>query len=98
MGKVLTRGEEDTSVEVTPYKDKMVLLEFPDKESIDNWFSDSEYQKAMKIRHASSTMNMLLVQEGGSNTLNPNPKLDSYNVLSFHTHYSYSIILLSMMS
>ncbi len=75
-GKFLTRGEEVTTVEGTAYKDRMVILEFPDKESIDNWFSDPEYQKAMKFRHASSTMNMLLVQEGGSNTLNPNPKLD----------------------
>ena len=53
----------------------MVLLEFPDKASIEAWFNDPEYQEAMKFRHASSTMHMLLLQEGGANTLDPDPKL-----------------------
>jgi uncharacterized protein (DUF1330 family) len=74
-GKFLTRGEEVTTVEGTPYEGRMVLLEFPDKASIEAWFNDPEYQEAMKFRHASSTMNMLLIQEGGQNTLNPDPKL-----------------------
>jgi len=74
-GKFLTRGEEVTTIEGTPYEGRMVLLEFPDKASIDAWFNDPEYQAAMKFRHASSTMHMLLLQEGGANTLNPDPKL-----------------------
>jgi len=74
-GKFLTRGEKVTTVEGTPYEGRMVLLEFPDKASIEAWFNDPEYQAVMKFRHASSTMNMLLVQEGGENTLNPDPKL-----------------------
>ena len=43
--------------------------------SIEAWFADPDYQEAMKFRHASSTMKMLLVQEGGTNTENPAPKL-----------------------
>jgi len=74
-GKFLTRGEEVITVEGTPYDGRMVILEFPDKDSVESWFNDLEYQKAMKFRHASSTMHMLLVQEGGANTLNPSPKL-----------------------
>ncbi len=74
-GKFLTRGEEVSTVEGTPYEGRMVLLEFPDKASIDAWFNDPEYQEAMKFRHASSEMHMLLIQEGGENTLNPDPKL-----------------------
>ena len=74
-GKFLTRGEEVTTIEGTPYNDRMVILEFPDKASIEAWFNDPEYQEAMKFRHASSTMNMLLVQEGGDNTMNPDPKI-----------------------
>jgi len=74
-GKFLTRGEEVTTVEGIPYEGRMVLLEFPDKASIDAWFNDPEYQQVMKFRHASSVMNMLLVQEGGKNTQNPDPKL-----------------------
>ena len=74
-GKFLTRGEKVDTVEGTPYQDRMVILEFPDKASIEAWFADPEYQEAMKFRHASSTMNMLLIQEGGENTLDPDPKL-----------------------
>ena len=74
-GKFLTRGEEVTTAEGTPYKGRMVILEFPNKKSIEEWFADPEYQAAMKFRHASSTMHMLLIQEGGENTLNPDPKL-----------------------
>ena len=76
-GKFLTRGEEVTTVEGTPYEGRMVLLEFPDKANIDAWFNDPEYQEAMKFRHASSKMHMLMIQEGGENTLNPSPKLDN---------------------
>lgn len=74
-GRFLTRGEEVTTVEGTPYDGRMVLLEFPDKASVEAWFNDPEYQEAMKFRHASSNMHMLLLQEGDENTLNPDPKL-----------------------
>ncbi len=74
-GKFLTRGEEVTTMEGTPYTGRMVILEFPDKASVEAWFEDPDYQEAMKFRHASSTMHMLLVQDGGANTMDPNPKL-----------------------
>jgi len=74
-GKFLTRGEEVSCMEGTSYEGRMVLLEFPDKASIEAWFADPEYQEAMKFRHASSTMNLLMVQEGGANTEDPDPKL-----------------------
>ena len=32
---------------------------------------DPDYQEAMKFHHASSTMNYLLLQEGGENTNDP---------------------------
>lgn len=62
-------------MEGTPYGGRLVLLEFPDKVSIQAWFNDLEYQDVMKFRHASSTMHILLVQEGGRNTEDPDPKL-----------------------
>ena len=74
-GKFLTRGEEITCVEGTQYDGRMVILEFPDKASVEAWFADPEYQEAMTFRHAASTMNYLLLQEGGGNTEDPNPQL-----------------------
>lgn len=74
-GKFLTRGEAITTVEGEEYKDRMVILEFPSKKHVEDWFSDPDYQEAMTFRHASSTMLRLLVQEGGANTENPDPNI-----------------------
>ena len=74
-GRFLTRGETVTCVEGTDYDGRLVILEFPTKADVEAWFADSDYQEAMEFRHAASTMNYLLVQEGGGNTENPDPKL-----------------------
>ena len=74
-GKFLTRGEEITCVEGQDYEGRMVILEFPSKADVEAWFADPDYQEAMTFRHAASTMNYLLLQEGGANTNDPDPKL-----------------------
>lgn len=74
-GKFLTRGETVTTLEGEPYMDRMVILEFPSKNHVEDWIADPDYQDAMVFRHASSTMHMLLMQEGGENTADPDPKL-----------------------
>jgi hypothetical protein len=42
---------------------------------VDAWIADPDYLEVMIFRHASSTMRMLLVQEGGENTEDPDSKL-----------------------
>lgn len=74
-GKFLTRGESITCVEGDNYDGRMVLLEFPSKAHIEAWFADPDYREAMVFRHAASTMHMLLVQEGGTDTQAPDPRL-----------------------
>ena len=74
-GKFLTRGEDITCVEGKEYEGRMVILEFLDKASVEAWFADPEYQEAMQFRHAASTMNYLLLQEGRKNTEDPDPQL-----------------------
>ena len=78
-GKFLTRGEGFDCVEGQTYTGRLVILEFPSKADIEAWFNDPEYQHAMKFRHAASTMHYLIVQEGGFNQLNPDPKLFATN-------------------
>ena len=75
QGKFLTRGEPVTTLEGETYTDRMVILEFPSKTHVEAWIADPDYQEAMVFRHASSTMRMLLVQEGGENIEDPDPKL-----------------------
>jgi uncharacterized protein (DUF1330 family) len=74
-GKFLTRGEDFVCVEGKDYDGRLVILEFPTKADVEAWFNDPDYQEAMKFRHASSTMNYLLLQEGGENTNDPDPEL-----------------------
>jgi uncharacterized protein (DUF1330 family) len=74
-GKFLTRGETVTTLEGKPYRDRMVILEFPSKDHVEKWVADPDYQAAAVFRHASSTMHILAVQEGGENTESPDPKL-----------------------
>ena len=73
-GKFLTRGEEVTTLEGQPFKERLVILEFPSKQHVEAWYADPDYEAAMVFRHASSIMRML-VQEGGANTEDPDPKL-----------------------
>ena len=74
-GKFLTRGEPVTTLEGEEYQDRMVLLEFPSQADVEAWIDDPEYREALVFRHASSVMRMLLVQEGGDNTVDPDPNL-----------------------
>ena len=74
-GKFLTRGEQITCVEGQQYDGRLVLLEFPSKAHVEAWFADPDYEEAMTFRHAASTMNYLLLQEGGDDTEAPDPKL-----------------------
>ena len=74
-GKFLTRGEPVTTLEGEPYLHRMVILEFPTQSHVEDWIKDPDYQKATVYRFQSSTMGRLLVQEGGENTEDPDPKL-----------------------
>jgi uncharacterized protein (DUF1330 family) len=74
-GKFLTRGEPVTTLEGEEYKDRMVILEFPSLAEVQAWLADPAYQGAMAFRHAASTMKLLAVQEGGTNTEDPEPNL-----------------------
>ncbi|MCC7549421.1 MAG: DUF1330 domain-containing protein [Burkholderiales bacterium] len=74
-GRFLTRGEPVTTAEGEAYPGRMVILEFPSKAHVDAWFADPAYEEAAVFRHAASVMHRLLVQEGGANTLDPDPKL-----------------------
>ncbi|SNT72506.1 DUF1330 domain-containing protein [Paracoccus seriniphilus] len=74
-GRFLTRGEAFTCVEGNDYDGRLVILEFPSRADVEAWFNDPEYQEAMVFRQAASTMHYLLLQEGGQNTEDPDPKL-----------------------
>ena len=73
-GKFLTRGEETVTTEGSPFTERMVILEFPDKATALAWYNDADYQSASAFRRASSTGRMIL-QEGTANSIDPDPKI-----------------------
>lgn len=73
-GRFLTRGDAVETAEGEPFTERMVILEFPSRKHVADWLADPDYVAASKFRHAASTAR-LLVQEGGDNTENPDPKV-----------------------
>lgn len=74
-GRFLTRGDQVELVEGGPdFTERMVLLEFPDREAAMAWHGDAEYQAAAVFRRAASSVRILL-QESSGNTKDPNPKV-----------------------
>ncbi|CAF3543638.1 unnamed protein product [Fusarium graminearum] len=73
-GRFLTRGDPVSTLEGDTFKNRMVILEFPDEEAVNRWYEDPDYAAAMKFRHEASVGSML-VQEGQQNTENPEPNV-----------------------
>lgn len=61
-GRFLVRGGNVTAIEGAPFKDRLVVLEFPSKEAVERFYRSPEYREVMKIRHASSKSRFLLAE------------------------------------
>ena len=74
-GRFLTRGDAVETVEGGPvFDERMVILEFPDRETALAWYQDADYQSASAFRRLASTGRMIL-QAGRDNSVNPDPKV-----------------------
>ncbi len=73
-GKFLTRGQDVQTLEGATFTERMVLLEFPSLQHIQDWMKDPEYVEACKFRHAAATCR-IIIQEGNTNTENPDPRV-----------------------
>ncbi len=73
-GRFLTRGDEVITLEGEPFKERMVIMEFPDRAHVDAWLSDPEYVAVAKFRYASST-GRVIIQDGRANTANLEAKV-----------------------
>lgn len=61
-GKYLVRGGDVDIIEGEWSPSRVVVLEFPDKESLDGLIADQEYQKIAATRRAATTTHMIAVQ------------------------------------
>ena len=66
-GKFLARGGEVNTIEGEPFNDRLVILEFPSKRAIHDFFSDPDYQVAAEYRKVSSEARILVI-DGVSDT------------------------------
>lgn len=74
-GRFLTRGDPVETVEGGPaFAERMVILEFPDRQTALAWYNDADYQSASEFRRLASKGRMIL-QEGRDNTSDPDPKV-----------------------
>ncbi len=65
-GRFVTRGGAVTALEGDGFDARMVILEFPDKASAEAWYADPEYVRARTFRHAASTAQLFVLQEGAT--------------------------------
>jgi uncharacterized protein (DUF1330 family) len=61
-GRFLVRGGKADLLEGVPEPERMVVIEFPDADTARRWYNSTEYQAALKIRHAASRGRVILVE------------------------------------
>jgi uncharacterized protein (DUF1330 family) len=60
-GKYVVRGAEVTPMEGNWRPERLVILEFPDRESAKSFLADPDYQDLLAIRLRTTTGNLILV-------------------------------------
>lgn len=60
-GKFVIRGLPVEALEGEWKHDRLVLLEFPDRDKVLAWYNSENYQKAKKIREKASSANFFIV-------------------------------------
>lgn len=61
-GKFIARGGDVDTLEGEVFNDRMVIIEFPSKQALQNWYNDPEYQEALLIRQSASLGRVLAVE------------------------------------
>lgn len=66
QGSYLVRGGEPQVREGDWRPQRLIVLEFPDKEHANAFLQDPEYQAVAAIRHAAASTNLVLVDSYGA--------------------------------
>lgn len=74
-GRFLTRGDRVTTPEGETFGERLVILEFPDRAAAEAWYNDPEYQRLSEYRRAASTNCRMILQEGRSDQVSPDPRV-----------------------
>jgi uncharacterized protein (DUF1330 family) len=60
-GRYIVRGVEPTQIEGDWKPERMVILEFPERENAEAFLADPESQNLFKVRHDTTTSKLVLV-------------------------------------
>jgi uncharacterized protein (DUF1330 family) len=60
-GKYIVQGVQPTSIEGDWKPERMVIIEFPEREKAEAFLGDSEIQDLFKVRHDTTTSRLVLV-------------------------------------
>ena len=60
-GRYIVRGVEPTTIEGDWKPDRMVILEFPERENAEAFLGDPQIQDLFKVRHTTTTSKLVLV-------------------------------------
>jgi uncharacterized protein (DUF1330 family) len=59
-GKYIVQGVQPTTIEGDWKPERIVIIEFPERENADAFLSDPEIQDLFKVRHATTTSKLVL--------------------------------------
>jgi uncharacterized protein (DUF1330 family) len=60
-GKYIVQGAQPTTIEGDWKPERLVILEFPEREKAEAFLNDPDIQDLFKVRHATTTSKLLLV-------------------------------------
>lgn len=61
-GKFIVRGGDVDTLEGEAFNGRLVVIEFPSKQALQNWYNDPDYQEALLIRQSASQGRVLAVE------------------------------------
>ncbi|OAF05600.1 hypothetical protein AYJ54_01475 [Bradyrhizobium centrolobii] len=59
-GRYIVRGVQPTTIEGDWTPERLVIIEFPEREKAEAFLSDPDIQELFKLRHATTTSRLLL--------------------------------------
>lgn len=61
-GKFIVRGGKVDTLEGEAFNGRVVIIEFPSNQALQDWYNDPEYQEALLIRQSASEGRVLAVE------------------------------------
>jgi len=61
-GKFIARGGAIQTLEGEPFNERMVIIEFPSQQALQDWYNDPDYQEALLIRQSASNGRVLSIE------------------------------------